>query len=176
MREKGKKVMCLVLGLLMMVCMLQTNVEAATKVKLNKSKTTIYAGQQETLKLKGAKAKKWTSSNKKVATVNSKGVVKAKAKGTAKITCKAANGKKYTCKVTVNEPRLVKDYITVKAGQRSRVMLLGAKAVKWTSSNNKIATVDDIGYITTYKNKKGTVKITCYADNGKKYTCKVDVY
>ena len=41
----------------------------------------------------------WTSSNKKVATVSKKGLVKAKKKGTAKITVKTANGKK--AKITV---------------------------------------------------------------------------
>ena len=44
---------------------------------------------------------KWTSSNKKVATVNKNGKVTAKKKGTATITVKTANGKKYSCKVTV---------------------------------------------------------------------------
>lgn len=44
---------------------------------------------------------KYSTSNKKVATVDSKGKVKAKKKGTATITVKAANGKKATIKVTV---------------------------------------------------------------------------
>ena len=43
---------------------------------------------------------KWSSSNKKVATVNSKGKVVAKKKGTAKISAKVG-GKTYRCKVTV---------------------------------------------------------------------------
>ena len=43
---------------------------------------------------------KWTSSNKKVATVSSKGVVTAKKKGTATVTAKFGN-KKVTFKVTV---------------------------------------------------------------------------
>lgn len=43
---------------------------------------------------------KWTSSNKKVATVSSKGVVTAKKKGTATVTAKVGN-KKVTFKVTV---------------------------------------------------------------------------
>jgi uncharacterized protein YjdB len=43
----------------------------------------------------------WTSSNKKVATVDKKGKVKAKKAGKAKITAKAANGKKVVVTITV---------------------------------------------------------------------------
>ena len=78
-----------------------------TKVKITKgSKATIYVGGKLTLKAKlyptGATSKlTWKSSDKKVATVSSKGVVKAKKKGTATITVKTANGKKASCLVTV---------------------------------------------------------------------------
>ncbi|MBQ9014992.1 MAG: Ig-like domain-containing protein [Firmicutes bacterium] len=48
------------------------------------------------------KAVTWKSSNKKVATVTSKGVVKAKKKGKATITVTTKDGKKKaTCKITV---------------------------------------------------------------------------
>lgn len=82
----------------------------AKRVKLNKSKATVSIGR--TLKLKAtvtpknAYSKKitWISSNKKVATVTSKGVVKAKKAGKTKITAKNKDsGKKATCKVTVKK-------------------------------------------------------------------------
>ena len=75
--------------------------QAAAKVKLNKTKATIYNGKTLQLKLNNAKGSvTWKSSNKKVATVSNKGKVTAKKAGTATIT--ATNGKKkYTCKVTV---------------------------------------------------------------------------
>jgi uncharacterized protein YjdB len=44
---------------------------------------------------------KWKSSNKKVATVSSKGKVKAVGKGTATITVKTSNGKKAKIKIKV---------------------------------------------------------------------------
>ena len=45
------------------------NVEAASKVKINKTSTTIYVGKTETLKISGtSKTIKWTTSNKSVAT------------------------------------------------------------------------------------------------------------
>lgn len=74
---------------------------AKAKVKLNKTKITLYVGKTATLKLKNNKQKvKWSSSNKKVATVSSKGKVKGIKKGKATITAKVGK-KKYTCKVTV---------------------------------------------------------------------------
>ena len=57
-----------------------------------------------TLSPKKAKSKlTWTTSNKKVATVSSKGVVKAKKVGKAKITVTTANGKKATITITVKK-------------------------------------------------------------------------
>ena len=75
--------------------------EAKTKVKLNKKSLTLVSGEKYTLKVQGVSSTvKWSSSNKKIATVNKKGTVLAKNAGSCKITAKA-NGKKYTCKVKV---------------------------------------------------------------------------
>ena len=69
---------------------------------LVKSSANLKKGKKVTIKVKAAPASKVTykSSNTKVATVNSKGVVTAKKKGTAKITVKC-NGITKTFKVTV---------------------------------------------------------------------------
>lgn len=76
-------------------------VQAATKIKLNCTKKTIYVGKSFKLKITGTKKKvKWSSSNKKIATVSSTGLVKGKNKGTCKITANVS-GKKYTCTVNV---------------------------------------------------------------------------
>ncbi|MGN1167441.1 MAG: Ig-like domain-containing protein [Lachnospiraceae bacterium] len=76
-------------------------VQAATKVKLNKSKASLVKGQTTQLKVQGTKKKvKWTSSKKSVATVSSKGKVTAKRKGKVTITAKIGK-RKYTCKITV---------------------------------------------------------------------------
>ena len=87
-----------------------------TKVKLNKTKSTMTIGKKQTLKATvtpkkaSSKAVVWKSSNKKVATVTSKGVVKAKKAGTVTITATAkdGSGKKATCKVTVKKAAVVK--------------------------------------------------------------------
>ena len=76
-------------------------VAQAAEIKINKSKITLAKGKTYKLKISGtSKTVKWTSSNKKVATVNSKGTVKAKSKGTATVTAKVGE-EKLTCKITV---------------------------------------------------------------------------
>lgn len=82
---------------------------SVTAVSLNK--TTVSLAKGATVQLTATvkptnatnKAVTWASSNVKIATVDAKGKVTGKAKGTATITCKAADGssKTATCKVTV---------------------------------------------------------------------------
>ena len=73
----------------------------AAAAKLSKSKAGLTIGQELNLELKGYSGTvKWSSSNKKVATVNKNGLVKAKKKGSTVITAKAGK-KKYKCKITV---------------------------------------------------------------------------
>lgn len=61
----------------------------------------ITAGFKTTLTVKDDTIKKCVSSNKKVASVTSKGVVTGKKKGTAKITVTTEKGKSLTCNVNV---------------------------------------------------------------------------
>lgn len=90
---------------------------SATKVKvikvgLNYSKIYLTKGKSKTLKATVSptnaanKSVSWTSSNKKIATVSSKGKVTGKKAGTVTITAKAkdGSGKKATCKVIVSAP------------------------------------------------------------------------
>ncbi len=78
-------------------------VKAATKAKLNKTETELVVGEATKLKLKGAKATKFETSDKKIATVNKSGKVKAKKAGTATITVYDEKGNVYKCKVTVSK-------------------------------------------------------------------------
>ena len=78
-------------------------------LKLNKKKLKLKKGKkyQLTVTIEPASAKDtsliWKSSNKKVAKITKKGVVKAKGKGKCTITVMTKDGKKKaTCKVTVN--------------------------------------------------------------------------
>ena len=160
---------------------------AVKSVKLNKTSLTLNKGKTSTLKATlnptNATDKKltWTTSNKKVATVDSKGKVKAVGKGSAIITVKSANGKKATCKVAVKVPatkvKLNKTKATLKVGKT-----LTLKATKtpsgstdkltWTTSNKKVATVKN-GKVTA--KKAGNVTITVKTTSGKTAKCKITV-
>ena len=97
-----KKLMCLALAGLLLTTAVSTPSFAAKSVKLNKTSISLYVKGTKQLKLKNYKKKvTWKSSNKKIATVTSKGLVKAIKKGKTVIIAKTANGKKYRCKVTV---------------------------------------------------------------------------
>lgn len=83
--------------------------KAVKKIKLNKKNISLKKNQQFKLvakvspKKNVSKVLSYKSSNKKVATVTKKGIIKAVAAGMAKITVKATDGskKKTTCIVTV---------------------------------------------------------------------------
>ena len=77
-------------------------VEAAT-TSLSQKSIVLQAGKSVSLKVRNGKGKTtWKSSNKKIATVDSKGTVKAEKAGTATVTVINAK-KKYKCTVTVSE-------------------------------------------------------------------------
>jgi len=80
--------------------------------KISKTKVTMTITKKKTkpavqLKVKNVSAKnvKWTTSNKKVATVSKNGKVVAKKKGSAVITVKVKGSKTLRCKVTVKDNR-----------------------------------------------------------------------
>jgi hypothetical protein len=147
----------------------------ATAVKLAKSSATLYRTGKTTIKatVKNGKGKTtYKSSNTKVAKVNSKGVVTALKKGTAKITV-TNNGVKKTFKVTVKNPKLNATKKTLKVKKNFTLKITGkVGTAKFTSSNKKIATVNSKGKITA--KKKGTAYITVKT-NGIKLKCKITV-
>lgn len=102
MKQKFKSLGVL-LSIVLCFTLVVPNVNAATKVKINKKTASIYVGKTVQLKITGTKKKvTWKSNKKKVATVTAKGKVKGIKKGSATITATVSK-KKYTCKVTVKE-------------------------------------------------------------------------
>lgn len=74
---------------------------AASVPKLNQTSATVIVGKKISLKVLNTKEKvSWSSSNKKIATVSSSGVVKGKKAGNVKITAKVSS-KVLTCNVKV---------------------------------------------------------------------------
>lgn len=80
--NKLKKITSIALAVLLVFASIPTINVSAAKIKLNKTKITIYVGKTVTLKVQNNKKKvKWTTSNKKIATVTKKGKVKGKKVG-----------------------------------------------------------------------------------------------
>lgn len=159
----------------------------------------ITAGKKVSLKVsvspKNASNPKvtWKTSNKKYATVNSKGVVTTKKAGkgkTVKITASAKDrsGKKATYKIKIMKNAVTKVQIK-KAGKILKVgksMTLKAtvktngknanKSLKWTVSNKKYASVNSKGKVTAKKAGKGkTVTVTAMSTDGTNKKAKVKI-
>ena len=160
---------------------------------LKAGKTAKVKAKVTTMNGKANKTLTWTSSNTKIATVSSKGVVTFNKKAGGKkvtITATAKDGSKKYGKITLTcmkgsvKKITLSGVKTLKAGKtakvKAKVTTMNGKANKtltWTSSNTKIATVDKTGKVKAVKGKKGTVTITARATNGsgKKATIKIRV-
>lgn len=128
------------------------------------------------------KAVAWTSSNKKVAVVNSAGVVTMKKKSGGKsvtITATAQDGsgvkatykiksmKGVVKKVTISGRKSVQAGKTLKLKAKAKATKKANKKLQWISSNKKYATVNKSGKVKTSKAGKGKkVKITAMATDG----------
>lgn len=171
-------------------------VQAAAKtnketISLNKSVYTLKKGKTVKLKAvlnKAAKRKgvKWSSSNRKVATVSKNGKVTAKRKGKAAITATVkGTSVKARCKITVGTPvskmTLNRRSLTLKTGQSFSLKTsispkkASVKKVNYKSSNKRVAYVSKKGVIQAVS--AGTVKITATAadGSGKRAVCMVKV-
>ena len=128
---------------------------------------------------------RWSSSNTKVATVSSSGVIKAAGNGTCKITATTTDGTNLSASfnITVNikatKITLDKTKIELTTGKETEKITssiepsIANKAVKYTSSNTSIATVSSDGVVTAVGS--GTCKITAAPTDGSKVTASCDV-
>ena len=172
------------------VCTVTVKEIKLSKITLSKKTLTIAEGASKTLKVTyspsnttDSKTIKWTSSNKKVATVTSKGKVTAKKKGTATITAKCGT-KKATCKVTVKgialkSIKLNKTKLTMDKGTSKTLKVTytpsnttHSKKITWSSSNKKVATVSSKGKVTAKNYGTATITAKC---GTKKATCKITI-
>ena len=147
--------------------------EAAPRI--SSSKLTMIKGQSRTLKITGLKKGQkitWKSSNSKIVAVNKAGKLQAKAKGSATITGTVSK-RKYTCKVTVQAPKLNKTAVTLKVGQTYQLKLSGTnQKITWKSSNSKIVTVNKAGKLIA--KSAGNATVTAQV-NGIRFVCKVKI-
>lgn len=207
-----RRLLCLALSLALIVSAFPGSVISQAKKKSVKAKVSSvkFTNAEKKLRLqKGKKFRlktavtvspnkgkykklKFRSSNKKVVLVNSKGLLKGKKTGTAKITAtsKVNPKKKATISVTVTNDILVKKITLNKSKIEAdefneeeiqlkvkKILPSNAKnkEIEWSTDNEDVADVDDDGEVTT--GDVGTATITASAaDKGGAYaTCKVIV-
>lgn len=136
---------------------------------------------------KASKAVTWKSSNKKIATVSSKGVVTGKKSGKVKITATSKKNKRVKKYVTITVknlkpqlsglPKTLSLYPGGKKILKAKVGPVGVynKGITWKSSNTSVATVSGNGTVTA--KKAGSAVITVSSKESSKYkaSCKVTV-
>lgn len=133
-------------------------------VKINRSTLSLTAGKSSTLKAADPVKSSyrisvaWSSSNKKIATVNSSGKVTAKSAGKVTITARISNGQRSTCTVTV-KPKTNKISKLKKSGKNSI-------KISWT----KVSGTTKYQVYMSTKKKSGYQKIKTASAKSSSYT------
>jgi uncharacterized protein YjdB len=119
---------------------------------------------------------KWSTSNKKIATVDKKGKITGKKAGTATITVTMKSGAKASCKVKVQKSAVKlsklavnKSSVTLKLSGGTKTFTIvttktpvtATDKVTYKTSNKKVATVSSAGKITAKKAGKATITVKC---------------
>lgn len=161
--------------------------QAVKQIQLSTRSLNLDVGQSASIKFeakpKSAANKKvtWSSSNERVATVSATGAVKAIGKGTATITCTAADGSGVSAQCQVEVISMIK---SIKPNGKNRVVVFAGKSetlrvsltpsnpsiktLKWTSSDSRVATVDSSGSVSGKSKGKCTITAAATDGSGKK--------
>ena len=166
--------------------------QPAEGVFLNKTELKIQLGTSETLEATvqpattNVKDLQWTSSNPEVASVDANGQVSALALGTADITVTTVDGgHTAVCKVTVIQSvtgiTLDAKTATLRVGEQTLQLTAvvqpsdaSDKSLVWTSSNAKVASVNETGLVTPLASGEALITVTT-VDGGFSATCAVTV-
>lgn len=164
-------------------------VQAVTAIELDAQTLSINKGTKATIHATILPAKasnkkySWASSDETVATVNAKGQISALENGECTISCTAADdgGKTATCALSVVQPveslLISEDKLQLIKGATKNITALcmpanaAIQALEWSSSNKKVATIDENGKVTAVS--PGQCTITCAATDGSKVKEKI---
>lgn len=201
MKATIKKISLFMLSLAVVLTMAAStgmNSEAAskkpTKITLKATSKTVDIKGKVKVSVKSVKPSKasksvtYKSSNKKIATVSSKGTVTGKKKGTVKITATSKKNKKVksTIKITVKDLKassvtMSKKTTAIASGKATtlKATVKGStgfynQGVTWKSSNTKVATVTSKGVVKGIAAGQATITAT-EKGGSKKATCTVYV-
>ena len=151
-----------------------TTVEAASrKLSLKASNKKAYVGKNTKISAKATKGAKlsYKTSNKKIATVSSKGVITGKKAGTVKITITAKKSKYKTVKKTITvkvyrqNQKITASNVKLTVGQRKNLGVKARTRLSYKSSNPKVVTVDKKGNLTAKKTGTAKITVTALANN-----------
>lgn len=163
------------------------------KVALKEKKATLYAGEYTTIQVKKLPGDqrnyvKFKSDRKKTASVDSRGEVTAKKKGTAVITVTSKTNKKATAKfkLTVKaKPKkssiaINKKKLSVALGKTAAIKVtklagVSSKKVTYTSSNPAVATVNTKGVVKGVGTGRTTITVVSAVNKKVKAKCTVTV-
>ena len=157
---------------------------SSVKIKPSSVKMTIGESMTVTAKISPKNATwqdvTWSSADESIVTIDQNGVVHAVGVGKTTITATTREGKSRTAKVTIKPVYVKKIYLKADMTEglfggvagRNQVQLSYSiepanatiQDVVWSTSNKKIATVDENGVVTGHK--EGKVTITCKATDG----------
>ena len=168
------------------------SVVGISKITLNKSAASVYAGGIEQLEAAITPSDviintlKWSSSNTYVATVDQTGKVTAKSIGTATITATATDGTGVaaSCQVSViglSAVTLNKSTTTIYKDDTEQLQASVAPSeailttLSWKSSNTNVATVSQSGKVTAVGLGTATITASATDGSGKYATCAVTV-
>ena len=165
-----------------------------TNITLSSSSSKIDMNKEKTLQLTATvepstasdKTVRWVSSNTSVATVDQNGKVVGKTTGETTIIATTVNNKSELCKIKVDSGptsiKLDKKTATLYPNANQKSIKINAtlepsnttdKTINWSSSNSKIATVDNNGNVVG--KTTGTAYIVARTTNGKEAECKITV-
>ena len=156
-----------------MVCSLMVVPSSAAKVSLNKTSVTLTKGYQTTLKVSGTSSTvKWSTGDKSVATVTSKGKVVGKGVGTTYIYAKVSNTT-LKCKVKVVAAKITASSSNItldKAGDTKTITMTvkgSHSGLSVGSTNKKVATASWVKPV-EWNGDKIKLKITAKGDGDAK--------
>ncbi|MDE5877408.1 MAG: Ig-like domain-containing protein, partial [Muribaculaceae bacterium] len=167
-----------------------------TKITLNRESAEVEAG--ETLQLTATvepddatdKSLVWTSSDKKIATVDQNGLVTAVAKGEVTITVTSGADEKISASCTLSVLEKTVPVTGITLDRESAEVEEGAtlqltatvepenatdKSLVWTSSDKNIATVDENGLVTAVAKGEVTITVTSGSDEKISASCTLSV-